>query len=133
VRLAWGDFAAALAIADEDLGKMRATEMRCYLPAVLRTRGEALRGLGRTDEAMAALTEARAEAQRQGSRFGLWPVLADLAELEEERGNVAEAASLRREARGVIEYIADHADDQGLREAFTSVPGVRAVLDATRG
>lgn len=60
----------------------------------------------------------------------LWPVLANLAELQEERGNAAEAESLRREARRVIEYIADHADALGLREVFTSTPRVRAVLDA---
>ena len=130
VRLAWGDFAEALAIADDDLSRMREKDMRCYLPDVLRTRGEALRGLGRTDEALPSLTEARYEAERQGSRRGLWPVLANLAELQEERGNAAEAESLRREARRVIEYIADHADALGLREVFTSTPRVRAVLDA---
>ncbi len=133
VRLALGDFAGVLAIADDDLRRMREREMRCYLPDVLRTRGEALRGLGRTDEALASLVEARSEAERQGSRRSLWPVLATLAELEEERDNPAEAESLRREARGVIEYIADHADALGLREAFTSTPRVRAVLDATQG
>ncbi len=131
VRLAWGDFAGVLALADDDLSRMRDREMRCYLPDVLRTRGEALRGLGRTDEALASLAEARSEAERQGSRRSLWPVLANLAELEEERDNAAEAASLRREARGVIEYIADQAADSGLRETFTSTPRVRGVLDAT--
>ena len=133
VRLAWGDFAGVLATAEHELGRMRAKEIRCYLPNVLRTRAEALRGLGRTDEAFSALAEARAEAERQGSRRGLWRVLVNLAELEEERGNAAEAASLRREARGPIDYIADHADVPGLREAFTSIPRVRAVLDATQG
>ena len=100
VRLASGDFAGVLATTDDDLSRIREKEMRCYLPDVLRMRGEALRGLGRTDEALAALAEARAEAERQGSRRGLWPVLAALAEIEEERGNAVEAASLRREARG---------------------------------
>ncbi len=100
---------------------------------MLRTRGEALCGLGRIDEAFTSLTEARTEAERQDSRRSLWPVLAKLAELEEERDNAAEAESLRREARAVIEYIADHADALGLREAFTSTPRVRAVLDATQG
>ena len=133
VRLAWGDFARVLALAEDDLSRMRETEMRCYLPDVLRTRGEALRGLGRADEALASLVEARSEAERQGSRRSLWPVLATLAELEEERDNPAEATSLRREAQGVIEYIADHADALGLREPFTSTPRVRAVLDATQG
>ncbi len=100
---------------------------------MLRTRGEALKGLGRIDEALASLSEARSEAERQGSRRSLWPIPANLAELEEERDNAAEAEALRREARGVIEYIADHADALGLREAFTSMPRVRAVLDATQG
>ena len=133
VRLALGDFAGVLAIADDDRSRMREREMRCYLPDVLRTRGEALRGLGRADEAHESLVEARSEAERQGSRRSLWPVLATLAKLEEERDNPAEAESLRLEARGVIEYIADHADALGLRESFTSTPRVRAVLDATQG
>ena len=132
VRLAWGDFAEVLAIADGDLSRMRKRDMRCYLPDVLRTRGEALRGLGRIDEALASLAEARSEAERQGSRRSLWLVLSSLAELEEERGNAAEAESLRRETRSVIDYIADRADALGLREAFTSTPRVRAILEATQ-
>ena len=111
---------------------MQKGNMLCYLPDVLRTRGEALRGLGRIEEAFASLTEARYEADRQGSRRSIWPVLAKLAELEEERGNSAEAKSLRREARSVIEYIAENADASGLRKAFMSTPRVRAVLDSTR-
>ena len=132
VRLAYGDFARVLAIADGDLSRMQKGNMLCYLPDVLRTRGEALSGLGRIDEAFASLAEARSEAERQGSRRSLWPVLAKLAELEEERGNAAEAKSLRREARSVIEYIAENADASGLREGFMSTPRVRAVLDSTR-
>ena len=133
VRLVQGDFAGALATAEDDLGKMREKEMRSYLPDVLRMRGEALLGLGRTDEALASLSEAKAEAERQGSRRSLWPVLARLAEFEEERGNAGAAADLRQEARSVIEYIADHAEAAGLRETFTSMPRVRAVLDAPEG
>ena len=132
VRLAYGDFARVLAIADGELSRMRKRNMLCYIPDVLRTRGEALCGLGRIEEAFASLAEARYEADRQGSRRSIWPVLAKLAELEEERGNAAEAKSLRREARSVIEYIAENADALGLRKAFMSTPRVRAVLDSTR-
>lgn len=67
VRLACGDFSSVLAIADEDLSRMREREMRCYLPDVLRKRGEALRGLGRIEEAFASLAEALNEPRPQQS------------------------------------------------------------------
>ena len=126
-----GDYAGALAIADDDLRRMRKQEMRCYLPDVLRIRGEALRRMGRTDEATESLSEARYEAERQGCKRGLWSILANLAEIEKEQNNVAEADDLRREAGRILNFLSDQADSAGLREAFSAMPKVRAVLDAT--
>ncbi len=128
--MALGDFAGALAIADDDLRRMQKQEIRCYLPDVLRIRGEALRRMGRVDEAIESLNEARHEAERQGCKRGLWSILAKLAEIERERNNVAEADDLRREAGRILIFLSDQADSAGLREAFSAMPGVRAVLDA---
>ncbi|MCZ7570592.1 MAG: adenylate/guanylate cyclase domain-containing protein [Ardenticatenaceae bacterium] len=72
---------------------------------------------------------AHAEAGALGSRRTSWPILFALSELEIRRGNLAEAETLRRQAREVVEYIADHAGTLELRAAFLNLPPVRAVRE----
>ena len=130
VILAWGQYDELLTITGDALIGMREKGTQSYLPDVLRLQSAALKGLGRTDEAFEALTEARAAAERQGSRRALWPVLTVLAELEAERGNGTEADSLRHQAREIVEYISDHADSPELRDSFTSLPQVKSLLES---
>ena len=68
-----------------------------------------LRAAARAEDARLALEKARLEAQSLGSRRTLWPILAELAELEAERGDQPAALELRRRAAEVIDYIAGHA------------------------
>ena len=79
VRLAWGDFAGALVTADNDLSNMLEREIRCYLPDVLRTRGEALRGLGRASSPAVRPRRGPPPAPRGPRRCGPGPVAPRLA------------------------------------------------------
>jgi hypothetical protein len=97
---------------------------------VLHLRARVLRAAGRAEEARAALDDARQVAEGLGSRRTLWPILAELAELEVERGDKPAALELRRGAAEIIDYIAEHAGSADLAESFLNQPAVQAVLRA---
>jgi len=125
--LAQGDYERVLSRIDEFQGSMlSAGAARIFLPDVLLLEGRALSGLGRADEAYATLSQARAEAEALGSRRALWPILAALSEIQSQLGNREEAKALRQQARGIVEYIADHAPPE-LRDSFLDRPDVRKV------
>jgi hypothetical protein len=99
-----------------------------YLADGLYLRSQALLFLGRADAAYDALMQARAEAEALGARRILWEILFALSQIEAERGNAAEAEALRRQAREIVEYIADHAGAPELRASFLGQPRVREAL-----
>jgi hypothetical protein len=61
---------------------------------------------GERDDAKAAFTQARAEAEAFGCRRMLWQILLATAALEDDP---ARAGALRAQAREVIDFIAAHA------------------------
>ncbi len=122
---------SGLAIADRVLGSMQATGTRLYLPDALAFKARVMLALGRPEEAHKALVEARAEAEAQGARRALWPVLYDLSRLEAQQDNAAEAARLLGQARDIVASIADHAGTPELRASFLASPPIRAVLEAS--
>ena len=69
-------------------------------------------------------------AEEIGQRRLLWQNLAALAEVETKRGNAAAAGTARGRAREVIDYIVNHAGDDGLRESFLALPEVQSVLSS---
>ncbi|HLF27558.1 MAG TPA: hypothetical protein VJG32_14585 [Anaerolineae bacterium] len=129
--LAAGDYARVLSLTDEAIPFLRQARIRLFFPDVLYTRGKALLGLARTDEAHAAFQEARVEAEAIGSRRSLWSILAALSEIEARRGNQAEAQQLRWQARDIVEFIAEHVGSPELRTSFLNLPDVRDVLRET--
>jgi tetratricopeptide (TPR) repeat protein len=122
--LAWGDFPRALRWADE-AERLGALGIRAPLPYLLLIRGRALLQRGDLGGARRALEEARIEGEALGSRWSLWRVLFTSWKAAERDGDLVAATQLRSEARGVAQYIADHAGDDGLREAFHSLAEVR--------
>jgi hypothetical protein len=46
-----------------------------------------------------------------------------------ERGEAEQAEALRREAREIVTFIAEHAGSAELRTSFLTRPSVRAVVD----
>jgi hypothetical protein len=89
-----------------------------------------LRAAGRAEDARSALEDARLEAESLGSRRSLWPILAELGELEASHGDQPAALELRRQAAEIIDYIAEHAGSAELAESFVSQPAVQDVLRA---
>jgi tetratricopeptide (TPR) repeat protein len=120
-------FGHAVAVIEALVARLRKVGMRSFLADALHFKGKALLAQGRIEAARAAWMEARAEAEALGSRRVLWPVLAALAEIEAQLGNAAEAAALRRRAREIIQYIADHCPPD-LRASFLNLPDVQAVM-----
>jgi tetratricopeptide (TPR) repeat protein len=130
--LAEGEYARVLTVTDKAVSLIRKTGIRLFLSDVFYFRGKALLALGRAEEARAAFVEARAEAEAIGSRRSLWQILAALSELEARDGHPAGAESMRRQARDIVHFIADHTGDPGLRRSFLDLPGVRHLMTDQR-
>jgi tetratricopeptide (TPR) repeat protein len=128
VALANQDYQQALDVADHVVQIVHRMGLRAFLPDHLHLKARALRGLGQVDEARETLLEARAEAEAMGSRRTLWPVLAELSQLEAESGNIAEAEQLREQAREEALYVADRVGSRELRESFLNTPVVKALF-----
>ncbi len=85
--------------------------------------------LGEIETARELLLEAKTTAEEKGERLYLWQILATLGDLEELRGDGAEAEAWRMQACEVIDYIVGHAgDEEDLRAAFLAQPAVVRVL-----
>lgn len=119
-----GAYERALAVTHGLLATLRDFGMRAFIPQVLYLQGQALLGAGQTEAARAALVEARTEAEAIGSRRILWQILVTLANIEPTSD---QAEPLRRQAREIIAYIADHAPTPELRASFLSLAEVQAV------
>ena len=126
--MAQGKHHGALRESEEMIAVLKKAGVRTFLPDALHIKGQALSALDRPDDAYRSLEEARSEAEAIGSRRSLWPVLHSLSQLEAERGSHAEAESLRHEARQVVEYVADHAGSNQLRDSLLSLPDVRDIV-----
>ncbi|HLF27556.1 MAG TPA: tetratricopeptide repeat protein [Anaerolineae bacterium] len=125
------DYARAMQIADDVLSQLHNAQTRLFRADTLCVKGRALLGLARIEEARAMLVDASTEAEALGSRRTLWPILMAQADVEAQRGNLAEAQALRWKARAIVEYIADHAGAPELRASFLDLPQVRNVMRET--
>jgi class 3 adenylate cyclase/tetratricopeptide (TPR) repeat protein len=108
--------------------RTRRAGLKSNLTEALLVQGRALAALDELEGAAAALREAAQVAEEIGQRRLLWQILAVLAEVETRQGNAAAAQTARGRAREVIDYIARHAGDSGLRESFLALPEVQSVL-----
>jgi tetratricopeptide (TPR) repeat protein len=133
--LAKGDFGEVMGLVDEMLAYFDRVHISKYRTYLLYLKAQALRKLDRLDEAWVILSHAHAEGEAKSLRWYLWRTLAALGEMEAQRGNSMEAQTLRRQAREIIDYIADDlarfapAAEQDLRAAFLNKPDVRAILE----
>ena len=143
VAVASGHHERALAEAERYLQRMAATGTRVFLPDLLHSKGRALLGLGRVEEAHQALLEALAIARQQTSRRSLWLILYDLAQLsatsrKSAAGEASSGENLQeinpqaeaylKEAREVVGYIAAHISDEKLRTSFLNLPEVHGII-----
>jgi tetratricopeptide (TPR) repeat protein len=112
-----GDHSLALALAEDLLTEVFPLT-RVDVPDVLRWKAKALHGLERSDEALQVLTEARRLSEEFGGDLHLWPILAELAEVNSNLGNQEEAQANRESARRIVEQIAESLREVGLSESF---------------
>ncbi len=127
--LAQKDYATALELIDTLLDRMHRIKMRAFVPEALYLKGQAFLGQGKTDRALKAWREARAEAEAMGSRRMLWQILAASSKIEAQCGNEAQAAELRSRALEIIGYIAEHSPPE-MRDSFLELPSVRNLRSA---
>ena len=125
VALANKQYDRVLALTDRTIVVMGEMDMRVHLADMLRYKGEALLGLGRIAEARKVLFDARAEAEAQGSRRALWPILLAWSRLEAEHGSHDDAQVLRAESQELVRYIADRAGE--VRSLFLNRSEIRDI------
>jgi tetratricopeptide (TPR) repeat protein len=96
------------------------------LPEILYLKSRILLAQSHQAEARDVLRAARTQAETLGSRFNLWPILLALSEIEQRAGDQVEAEALWKQAREIIEYIAEQIGEAELREAFRMDNGLPA-------
>jgi tetratricopeptide (TPR) repeat protein len=101
---------------------------RVDVPDVLHWKGIVLVELGRNEEALHALISACSLAKESGSNLNLWPALSTLADLSSALAQHDEADAHRRQARLIVEEIAEGLRELGLRESFLDQPRVRELM-----
>ncbi|HLO16750.1 MAG TPA: tetratricopeptide repeat protein, partial [Anaerolineales bacterium] len=121
-----GDHELAISLVEDLLNEVFSLT-HVDIPDVLRWKAQALRELGRINEAHQVLSEARALAEESGSDLHLWLVLANLADTNSKLGNHEEAEANREEARRIVNQIAESLREVGLRQSFLNQPRVRAL------
>ncbi len=109
------DPARAVAAIDELLALLGTLSFKHGGLEALYLKGKALHAQGRARE---VLEQARMHATAIGSRRRLGQILGALSDPERAHGNTREAEKLRMQARGLVEYIAEHTSPQLLRIVF---------------
>jgi class 3 adenylate cyclase/tetratricopeptide (TPR) repeat protein len=122
-----GSFQLALTLAENLLSEVFPLT-RIDIPDVLRWKAKALQGLGRNEEALQVLTDARAFAAGFGCNLHLWPIMGELADLHEKAGNQEEAVANWQEARAIVVQIAESLREVGLHDSFLNQPRVSKLL-----
>ena len=122
-----GDHQSALALAEELLQEVFPLT-RVDIPDILRWKGIALHQQGRMVESSQALTQARSLAEDSGCKLHLWPILAELADVNARFGNHQEAEVDRETARLILEQIAESLREVGLRDSFLNQTRVQKLV-----
>jgi tetratricopeptide (TPR) repeat protein len=122
-----GNHELGLRLADDLLNEVTPLT-RVDIPDVLRWKGKALIGLGQFRQAHHVLTEACARARQLNAYPQLWSILEGLSTVNSKLGNEDEAESNQKEARVIIQQIAESLQEVGLRESFLSQPWVQALF-----
>ena len=90
------------------------------IPRLWKLRGEALAGLGRTEEAATTLRAAQEAAQAQGLRPWQWRICVALGKLYQNQGRREDAEQVFSSARTTIEELAANVPNEYLRAYFLS-------------
>lgn len=115
-------------LVDEVRDTLHALNSNLYLADLLYLDALILMKKGHFEDAARKLIRAEDIARQIGSRRALLSILPKLVEVENELGNEAKAQEARSRAIEVIDYIADHAGSEELRQTFLDTSKVKAVL-----
>jgi tetratricopeptide (TPR) repeat protein len=127
LNLAKEEYEEALAAADEALELAHDGKLSLTIPELLLLKGKALRGLGRLGEAAGVLEEAAGLARAYNSRRMLVPILAQLMDVERQRGNDAAAEAAQEEGRTAVAFTTEHISDPELRAKYAQTEPVQAL------
>jgi predicted ATPase/class 3 adenylate cyclase len=122
--------------ADEALAAARRAaamgpEMRAFVVDARRVEGEALAALGRVDEALLVLREAKATAAALGAGPPRWRICLALGRILGGGGQVSQAAAEVAEARALLAAVSSELPDPELRRLFErSAPWLEANREA---
>ena len=97
-------------------------------PEILNRKADALIGLGRLDEAHQTLIEACSLAEKLDARHHLWSILSSLSNVSAQLGKHKEADIYRRQAREIVEFIAERLAKIDLKDAFMKQPSVKKLF-----
>jgi hypothetical protein len=125
--LAHNDLARTVQVMANRVTRLRQLGIQQSLPEALWIQARALRALGKTEQAIELLHQARVVAEGMQARRLLWQIYAMLSEIEKVRGNTAESEMFNRQAREVIGFIVDHTPPE-FRESFLNLPNVRKTM-----
>ncbi len=117
------DFDAALTMSETVLAFAQKGGMVWLMPDFHTLQGQALVGLGRSDEARAALHEALAKLRPTEHRWGFLKLLTFLADLEAAAEHEETADNLRLEARAFVDAIMEQISAE-LQASFFVLPEV---------
>ncbi|HKJ37911.1 MAG TPA: hypothetical protein VJ972_03990, partial [Anaerolineales bacterium] len=97
-------------------------------PEILCRKADALVGLGRLDEALQALTEACSRAEKLDLKLHLLDALARMADINSQLGNQNEAETNRKQARNIVDLIAERLEKIDLKDSFLKQPRVQKLM-----
>ena len=122
-----GNYEKAVATIDHFIELLDALKFQAFKAESLLIKGQILADMHHLDEAVDILAQARRLAETLGSRYIRLMILETLYRVETQRGHRSTAVDLRREARTLVDYIADQTPAD-LRPFFLNLPEIKAVL-----
>lgn len=128
--LARKDYSAALKVADQLLQHLQRTETRVFIYDALFLKAKGLLGTGQVGAANEVLREAETKADAVGSRRSLWAILLARSQLENERGQPEDGATLRSRAHTMVYELVESLYQPELRLTFEQRPEIQAALMA---
>ncbi|HEX6271252.1 MAG TPA: tetratricopeptide repeat protein, partial [Anaerolineales bacterium] len=127
LELARNNFQAALSLSDNLLDEISPLGW-INNPEIMYRKADALIGLGRLDEALQTLTEARSLAEKLDAKHHLWTILSSLSDVSSQLGRHKEADAYRKRAHEIVEFIAERLEKIDLKDSFLAQPRVRALM-----
>ncbi len=121
------DFAGALTMGQTVLAFAQKQGILFFIPDFHFLHGQALIGLGRSDEARAALHEAIVKMRPTEHRWGFLQLLTLLADLEAAAEHDEMARNLRQEGRAFVDEIIEQIPE-ALQPSFLAMPEVDSLL-----